>query len=346
LSAPVQLASASTTDIGAQNTPFIEVTGTTTITSFGTNYNGPRFVKFAGALTLTHNATTLVLPGGANITTAAGDCLIAIPNQSGSGWAVHNYQIATSPPYVPPTFVAAEQYILEKDGDDLVLSPYGGNKLTINGVNYTIPSGGVSLAASGLTPSTRYLIYAYMNSGTMTLEASTTAHATDTNTGIEIKSGDASRTLVGQARIITGPAWQDSSSQRFVRSWANRVKPRVSAVFTADRSTSSSSLGELNSEIRNEFLLWADESVQASFSGWGDNASAASNIIKITMDGTSTELARTGSGLTSSANYSMAGPGGGTEGYHYVTVAASTTTGTFRIFGTGAAAGLLSTVIV
>jgi len=77
---PANLASAATTDIGAQNTVLLNITGTTSITSFGTNYNGPRYLRFDGVLTLTHNATTLILPGGANITTAAGDSAIVVPS--------------------------------------------------------------------------------------------------------------------------------------------------------------------------------------------------------------------------------------------------------------------------
>jgi hypothetical protein len=92
---PVTLASAATTDIGAQNTVLLNITGTTTITSFGTNYNGPRYVRFDGVLTLTHNATTLILPGGANITTAAGDSAIVVPNGTpANGWRVLGYQKA------------------------------------------------------------------------------------------------------------------------------------------------------------------------------------------------------------------------------------------------------------
>lgn len=95
LSNPVDLASAATTDIGGATSPIVRITGTTTITSFGTNYAGPRFLTFAGALTLTHNATSLILPGGANITTAAGDCCIAVPNlATPSGWRVVSYQFA------------------------------------------------------------------------------------------------------------------------------------------------------------------------------------------------------------------------------------------------------------
>lgn len=95
LSAPVTLASAATTDIGGQNSPFVEISGTTGITSLGTNYNGPRFLRFTGILLLTHNATTLNLPGAANITTAAGDTAIAIPNQALNGWNVVSYDRAS-----------------------------------------------------------------------------------------------------------------------------------------------------------------------------------------------------------------------------------------------------------
>jgi len=94
------LASAATTDIGAQLTNFLRITGTTTITSFGTNYKGPRFLRFEGAVTLT-NGSALTLPGGANITTAAGDCLIVIPRATlgtADGWQVVGYQSSAGGP--------------------------------------------------------------------------------------------------------------------------------------------------------------------------------------------------------------------------------------------------------
>ena len=54
---------------------FFDVTGTTTVTSFNTTGTvGTSYVtQFDGALILTHSATDLILPGAANITTAAGD---------------------------------------------------------------------------------------------------------------------------------------------------------------------------------------------------------------------------------------------------------------------------------
>lgn len=68
------VASAGTISIGEGG--YFNITGTTTITDidFGTDKAGRKvWVKFAGVLTLTHNASTLILPTGASITTAAGD---------------------------------------------------------------------------------------------------------------------------------------------------------------------------------------------------------------------------------------------------------------------------------
>jgi len=89
------VAAGTTTDIGAALSTLVNVTGTGTITSFGTNYNGPRFLRFAGVCTLT-NSATLVLPSGANITTAAGDSAIAVPlGNPATGWRVAAYQRAS-----------------------------------------------------------------------------------------------------------------------------------------------------------------------------------------------------------------------------------------------------------
>lgn len=93
------IASASTVDIGASTSLYVQITGTTTITSFGTAYNGPRFLRFAGVLTLTHNATTLIIPGGASITTATGDTCVVVPNgNAASGWRVVSYTRAALAP--------------------------------------------------------------------------------------------------------------------------------------------------------------------------------------------------------------------------------------------------------
>lgn len=89
------IASATTTDIGAATGNHVKITGTTTITGLGTVQAGTmRTVEFAAALTLTHNATSLILPGGASITTAAGDTAGFVSLGSGN-WRCLWYQKAT-----------------------------------------------------------------------------------------------------------------------------------------------------------------------------------------------------------------------------------------------------------
>jgi len=81
----LDIASASTCNIGAALSTKLRITGTTTITSFGTVYRGPILIRMAAALTITYNATTMVCPGNANLVTAAGDVLMAWPKTTASG---------------------------------------------------------------------------------------------------------------------------------------------------------------------------------------------------------------------------------------------------------------------
>lgn len=89
------ISSATTTDLGTKTQNYLSVSGTTTITGFGTPTNKVEYtLTFEGALTLTHNATSLILPGGANIVTAAGD--VAVVKHEGSGnWRCVSYTPAT-----------------------------------------------------------------------------------------------------------------------------------------------------------------------------------------------------------------------------------------------------------
>ena len=98
------IASAATTSICATGTSiYAKVTGTTTITGLGTANAGCwRIITFTGALTLTHNATSLILPGGESITTAAGDMMVAMSEGSGN-WRVISYVKASGLPIVTDT---------------------------------------------------------------------------------------------------------------------------------------------------------------------------------------------------------------------------------------------------
>lgn len=177
---------------------------------------------------------------------------------------------------------------LVKSGANLVLQPYQGNKLAFNTGYATIPAAGVSLAPGALAINTNFNIYAVQTAGVVTsLEANAAAHVTDTTTGIETLTGDPTRVLVGKARTIAGPAWQDTAAQRFVISWFNRRSIPTLAFFTANRTGNSVSYLEVNAEIRNEFLTWGDTSVSLNVNGTTFNSvAAAATQVTIGLDST------------------------------------------------------------
>ena len=78
------IASASTVTV-PRGVTYAHITGTTTITAIGTLPAGYLVaLEFDAALTITHNATTLILQGGVNYVTIAGDVLWFVSEGSGN----------------------------------------------------------------------------------------------------------------------------------------------------------------------------------------------------------------------------------------------------------------------
>ncbi len=97
------LSSATTTNLGSAASNIIDITGTTTITAFGSSAstgNPLYFLRFTGILTLTHNGTSLILPGAANITTASGDTAVA-QFLGGGNWKVLSYNPVSGTALIP-----------------------------------------------------------------------------------------------------------------------------------------------------------------------------------------------------------------------------------------------------
>lgn len=99
----VIVASAISTAIGAAASNNVDISGVTTITSFDTVAEGiNRKGRFTGVLTLTHNATSLILPGVVNITTAVNDRYEARSLGAGN-WIVTKYEKADGTALVTAT---------------------------------------------------------------------------------------------------------------------------------------------------------------------------------------------------------------------------------------------------
>ena len=175
------LASASTVDLGSISTNAITITGTTTIASFGSSAKAGRifFVTFSGALTLTYNATSLLLPSAQSITTVAGDTAIVQALGSSnfsvlsynpiSGASVaslgfnQTYQNVTSSRSLNTTYYnTTDKPIL------LMWTPQAGysSSLTVNGVATGLEASG----QSGVQPTSTFIIppgFSYAQTGTL-----------------------------------------------------------------------------------------------------------------------------------------------------------------------------------
>lgn len=87
------IASAATTELGSVREQCIYVTGVETISSFGNTAptGAVKFLAFASALSITYNATSMILPTAASISVASGDSATVI-HDGGGNWRMLNFQ--------------------------------------------------------------------------------------------------------------------------------------------------------------------------------------------------------------------------------------------------------------
>lgn len=212
------------------------------------------------------------------------------------------------------------------------LSQCNGGLLNINGLPETIPAAGVTAANTGLAASTLYYVYAYMNAGAMALELSTTGHSTHTN-GVEIKTGDSTRTLVGMIRTngSTPGQFLDDATNICVLSWFNRRRKLGKAKFTANRTMTPATnvFTEVNTEIRVNFLTWSDEPVrQAICGGWTVTGAATGYGYANIDNDTSGQRAWCAISSNTTGQFSSIDERLVTEGYHFGSLTGNCESGT------------------
>lgn len=160
------IASTGTMDIGAVEGLMHDITGTTTVTGLGTVRAGIwKLLKYEGAVPVIHNATSLILLGGANRTMASGDTQVVISEGSGN-WRELAYFAAAR---LPGLILQAEQATTSGTAVDATVSSSTvrwalmGHAVSTNGTNEFMvqlgDSGGIEtsgyvgsyLSASGST---------------------------------------------------------------------------------------------------------------------------------------------------------------------------------------------------
>lgn len=110
-------------------------------------------------------------------------------------------------------------------------TPYRGNKIGLyDGTTWHVRTfAEISIAVGAFTASKPYDIWVYDNSGTPALDSTVWTNATTRATalayqdGVLIKSGAATRRYVGTIYIDSGQKCQDTTIQRFVWNYYNRV---------------------------------------------------------------------------------------------------------------------------
>lgn len=243
----------------------------------------------------------------------------------------------------------------------LQFKPFNGNKIKINGTIYAIPNAGIAGLAntsiyldgtpgSNLAASTTYFVFAFSNSGVVTADFRSSgwthaASATSGNEGVEVLSLSGTNydieTLIGMCRTNASSQFVDTTAVRGVLSWFNR-RPRIAqGKFTADRTTTSTTAVQINSEIDIGFLTWADASVLLGVAGAAFNSTVGNCSTQVAVDGTALDGGVTAT--SAAANY-LSGIGmsiayGGltavSEGYHTATLYGSVNTGTGTWSGGG-----------
>jgi len=162
--------------------------------------------------------------------------------------------------------------------------PYNGDLIKINGVIYRLP-GSISaantsvfvngVAAQNLAASTLYYVYLFNNSGTLTIDFSTTVpalSATTGNAGTSIKTGDDTRSLIGMA--YTNASSQFAASN--VISWFNKKSRQLTASSTGGGSPCAVV----------DFSTWGDEAIYFGIQNSAQNGTLqGATTVTLNLDG-------------------------------------------------------------
>lgn len=241
------------------------------------------------------------------------------PDTGGANWLGFNLTL---------TVPAMQERFQLTTGTACTLIPTNGGLVWINGLNYQIPGAGVNFSSGSLSANTLYYAYIRIAGGVMTGDFSTTGYALS-SAGIPQKIGDATRTLIGMVYTNGSSQFVNQDGNLQVLSWSMRKLVRSRTQFSADRSTSSAAFAEINTEIRNSFLVWANQAVDFRTNGsFGVGAANRTAATQVSFDGGAGEQETCvcfgaevggGGGLTTSMPISGVKTGL-SEGLHFATL--------------------------
>lgn len=134
------IASAATTDIGAARANMLRLTGSAAIASFGSAPSGTmRWLWFDGFMSITYNATSMILPGFGSIWTAPGDTATFV-SLGGGNWRCLSYNRGGALPVLPGNPALSTAWVnFNGNGAVAIRSSMGVASVARNGVgDYTV----------------------------------------------------------------------------------------------------------------------------------------------------------------------------------------------------------------
>ena len=158
------------------------------------------------------------------------------------------------------------------DANNIGIRPKGNGRLIIDGVSRPV--------RADVIPTTSFafditqLIYAYWSGTQMNYEVSGTGRATHTD-GVEIRSGNPTRTLVGAVYRATSLGIRDETVNRFIANWFDR-KPRTTSISVSGAIISA---GVATPVVTCYGFMWSGDSVKVSNSGLAYAHAGAGGIL-------------------------------------------------------------------
>ncbi len=179
------------------------------------------------------------------------------------------------------------------------MTPYlGGKWLSLyDGTSWVVKQTAEISVAVPSNTNTPFDIFVYDNAGTITLEAvawtndTTRATALTLQDGIYVKSGATTRRYLGTGRTtaVSGQC-EDSLNKRYLWNYYNRVQREAQGSFTANRTTTSTSFTEVNTEIRAFWVVGvAEEATYTAVNGTVFTPTGSTSCTGVSFDGSATE---------------------------------------------------------
>lgn len=294
LAPEVSVASAATIDLSALLSNQILITGSTAITSFGTNYAGPVFARFESDGCVITPGASLITPNFASIRAEANDTMLLMPFPSGTGWIVWSYTRHAGRSLLAQAAVGASRKALMSvtaasatgtfTADEIVVSTaLGGSQKTLASYSKTINlgttgAGGMDTGAAPVSGFVSLYAIAKPDGTTSILACNRTTSAGSIYSGANMPSGYLYSALIG--------IWPTNGSSQFVagylldRKFKYQTAVSIASALTATSLTSRSISSGVPAEARTADVFIGTTSTSTNFlpSVSGDSTGAGAQV--------------------------------------------------------------------